>query len=252
MTKTTPKANWYEDFFSGAALELWRRAIPQDTTDQEIGFLVETLAAPAGGNILDLPCGNGRLSLPLALAGYKVTGVDFSAEFIEEAKQAVVDHKAKPSYLREDVRKFTSTKKFDGAFCMGNSFGYFDRAGTVEFFHAVSKCLKKGARFVIDSAMAAECFLVNGGEREWVQLGDMFMLIENKYDCRHSCVETDYTFIQNGKEEKRHAVHWIYTAGEIGHMLSQANFVVSDMYSSTEFDEFTLGSDRLLLVAEKV
>jgi hypothetical protein len=149
------------------------------------------------------------------------------------------------------MRKIAFKKKFDGAFCMGNSFGYFDRTGTFEFFKTVNGSLKSGAKFVIDSAMIAECFLVNGGEREWVQVGDMIMLIENNYNCRLSCVETNYIFIRDGKEEKRQAVHWIYTSGEICQMLEQANFVVDDLFSSTDFDQFALGAERLLVVSRK-
>jgi SAM-dependent methyltransferase len=251
MTAGSPEAGWFEEFFTGAALDLWRKAISQETTDQEIEFLQEVLAAPEGGHLIDLPCGNGRLSLPFSQLGYKVSGVDFSAAFIEEAKTNAAAKKLKIDYIKDDMRKVSFKNKFDGAFCMGNSFGYFDRAGTSEFFKTVSGCLKSGAKFVIESGMIAECFLVNGGQREWVQVGDMTMLIENNYNCRFSCVETNYTFIRDGKEEKRRAVHWIYTAGEICRMLEQADFAVDDLFSSTDFDQFALGAERLLVVAQR-
>jgi hypothetical protein len=105
---------------------------------------------------------------------------------------------------------------------------------------------------VIDTAMVAEAFLVNGAEREWVQVGDMYMLIENRYDCRQSRVETNYTFIRNGKEEQRVAFHWIYTAGELCHMLEQEGFTVMELFSNTEFEPFALGEERLLLLAQKM
>ena len=252
MSAVVPEASWFEHFFSGAALELWRRAIPEERTNQEVQFLHEVLGAAEGSSLLDLPCGNGRLSLPMSLMEYKITGVDFCAAFIDEAKQAAAAKELEIDFVKDDMRKLAFNKNFDGAFCMGNSFGYFDRAGTMEFFNAVSNSLKPGAQFVLDSGMVAECFLVNGGEREWLQVGDMFMLIENNYNCRFSCVETNYTFIQNGKEERRQAVHWIYTACEICQMLEQSNFEVQDLFSSTDFDQFALGSERLLLVAERL
>lgn len=249
--KPTSAPAWYSSFFTGAALELWRRAIPPETTEQEVEFLAESLEAPEGGKLLDLPCGNGRLTLPMAEAGFKMTGIDISADFIDEGKKAAKQGGQSIEYFAGDVLDFKASGQFAGAFCMGNSFGYFDHDGTERFFKVVSESLEPGARFVLDSAMVAESFLVNGGEREWVEVGDMLMLIENNYDVRESVVETNYTFIQSGKQQKRTSLHWIYTAGDISRMLARVGLVTEEMYGSADFDQYELGSDRLLLVARK-
>src|SRR6187399_1649394 len=78
--------NWYESFFHGVTLDLWRRAIPPEQTKAEAEFLSEQLKCTRGSNVLDVPCGNGRLSFELAKRGLGVTGVDISEEFIEEAR----------------------------------------------------------------------------------------------------------------------------------------------------------------------
>lgn len=255
MSAVNEVANkWYEEFFQGMSLELWRRAIPIEQTEQEVAFLLETLSAPRGSKLLDVPCGNGRLSLPLSLMEYKVTAIDFSKTFIEQGKESARAHKTKIDYIQGDMRKLTLAQEFDGAFCMGNSFGYFDRSGTNEFLHAIGQCLKSKARLVIDSAMIAECFLVNGGEKEWLQVGDMYMLIENQYNCKSSTVTTTYTYIQDNKKEVRTATHWIYSAGELCDMLAAAGFSVLEMLSSTDLEApepFTLGAEKLILVAER-
>src|SRR5882762_7459486 len=84
----TIPTNWYEDFFHGIALDLWRKAIRPEQTKAEADFLVNVLQCEAGSHLLDVPCGNGRLSLELARRGYRVTGVDIAEEFIEEARAA--------------------------------------------------------------------------------------------------------------------------------------------------------------------
>ncbi len=68
MSAALPEASWFEHFFSGAALDLWRSAIPEERTNQEVQFLREVLGASEGSRLLDLPCGNGRLSVPLSLS----------------------------------------------------------------------------------------------------------------------------------------------------------------------------------------
>jgi SAM-dependent methyltransferase len=245
---------WYKEFFSGAALDLWRNAKSPEETEDECAFLQEVLNVSSGAHLLDVPCGNGRLSIPMAKASLKVTGLDYCEEFVLEAGKAAKSAKLNAEllqFVQGDMRVMSFAQKFDGAFCMGNSFGYFDREGTNQSFTAIGNSLKSGAKLVLDSVMIAESFLVNGGEREWVKVGDMLMLIENAYNCREGFVKTDYTFIRNGNEEQRQAVHWIYTAGEVCAMLETAGFSVLNLFSSTECDPYLLGSERLLLVAEK-
>jgi SAM-dependent methyltransferase len=74
----TVPTNWYEDFFHGVSLDLWRKAISPQQTAAEADFLVKVLGCNEGSNLLDVPCGNGRLSLELGRRGYRVTGVDIA------------------------------------------------------------------------------------------------------------------------------------------------------------------------------
>jgi len=254
VSDRTPANQWYQEFFSGAALDLWRNAKSAEETEDECAFLQEVLEVSEGAHLLDVPCGNGRLSVPIAKASFKVTGLDFCKEFVLEASRAAKIAKLdseRLQFVQDDMRTMAFAQKFDGAFCMGNSFGYFDRDDTSQSLTAISNSLKPGAKFVLDSVMIAESFLVNGAEREWVKVGDMLMLIENAYNCRESCVKTNYTFIRHGIEEHRQAIHWIYTAGEVCAMLELAGLGVLDLFSSTDCESYVLGSERLLLVAEK-
>ena len=79
-------SNWFESFFHGVTLDLWRKAIPPAQTTAEAEFLIDHLNCDPGARVLDVPCGNGRLSFELAKRGLRVTGVDISEEFIEEAR----------------------------------------------------------------------------------------------------------------------------------------------------------------------
>ncbi len=254
MTDTSANHDWYKNFFSGAALDLWRQAKTEEETEEECAFLQEIFHQSNGTHLLDVPCGAGRLTLPMVQAGYKITGMDYCQEFVDDGARAAKAAKLGSDavrFVQGDMRTISLEQKFDGAFCFGNSFGYFDREGTEQMFEALYGCLKTGAKFVLETIMLAESFLVNGAEREWLRVGDMLMLVENHYDIRESCVHTDYTFIRKGKEENRRATHWIYTSGEVCSMLSKAGFIVSDLFCSLECDEYTLGAERMLLVAKK-
>src|SRR5438067_10994873 len=102
----TIPSNWYEDFFHGLALDLRRKAIPPEHTKAEADFLVRALQCDAGSHLLDVPCGNGRLSFELARRGYRVTGVDIAEEFIEEARALATNTGGtpEPQFILGDMR----------------------------------------------------------------------------------------------------------------------------------------------------
>ena len=51
------------------------------------------------GKVLDLMCGNGRISINLAKLGYKVVGIDISPMYIEDARGRAKEHN-----VAEDVK----------------------------------------------------------------------------------------------------------------------------------------------------
>ena len=71
----TIASNWWEHFFEGLAVRLWLGALSQEHTDDEADTIARLLRAAPGAELLDVPCGGGRLSLALAQRGYRLTGV---------------------------------------------------------------------------------------------------------------------------------------------------------------------------------
>jgi 2-polyprenyl-3-methyl-5-hydroxy-6-metoxy-1,4-benzoquinol methylase len=243
------KTNWYEDFFHGVANDLWRKCVSPEQTRVEADFLEKTLGSKK--RLLDVPCGNGRHTLELARRGCRVTGVDLSAEFVQEAKAGAAAAGVDAEFVRCDMKQLSWKSEFDGAFCFGNSFGYLIHADMTAFVAGVARALKPGGRFVIDTGAVAEAILPALKEREWYQIDDIIFAIENRYLADVSCLETKGTFVQNGKLESRTWWHWVYTVGELRRMLEGAGLAVTDLYSSTDQQPFKLGDQRLIVVAEK-
>lgn len=67
----------------------------------DAGFWRTMAGAAGGGPILELGCGTGRVLLPLARAGHKITGLDLSARMLDRCR-AKVD--AAPPEVRDRVR----------------------------------------------------------------------------------------------------------------------------------------------------
>lgn len=240
--------SWQASFFRDVALDFWRRAVTPEQTRAEVDFLERALAVGPGAHLLDVPCGNGRHATEFLRRGYSVTGVDISAEFLEEARGA---NGNAAHWVLGDMCDLPWAGAFDGAYCFGNSFGYLDREGAARFVAAVSRSLKPGARFVIDTGMAAESILPTLLARRWHRAGDMFVLSENRYHAAEGRLDIDYTFIHQGGIETRPTSSYVFTVGEICRLHADAGFDPAQLLASTEREPYRIGSPRLLLVSEK-
>ena len=71
------------------------------------------LARHAGGRVLELGCGTGRITLPLGRAGIDVVGIDRSAPMLARARQRVRRAKlANVALVRGDIRHLPFRKPF--------------------------------------------------------------------------------------------------------------------------------------------
>jgi len=66
----------------------------------------QRVASRAEGQVLELGCGTGRVSIPLAKAGVAIVGVDRSAPMLERARKRtkVGGPDGRPRYVRADIR----------------------------------------------------------------------------------------------------------------------------------------------------
>jgi cyclopropane fatty-acyl-phospholipid synthase-like methyltransferase len=241
--------DWYRTFFTGLFAEAARH-IPYQT-DAELDYLMQVLAVPPGGHILDVPCGTGRLSVPLAERGYRVTGVDISAELLGDAEAAAKGRNLPVRFEERDMRDLPWAGEFDAAYCAGNSFTYLGETGDRDFLAAVARNLKPGGRFSLETSMAAESVFVNRLQRAWFPLGDLLFLHDTDYEPATSKFTSTYTIIRAGKKETKRAVYQIYTCRQIVRLLEDAGFGQIESYGSLTREPYKLGNPTLRLVATR-
>jgi SAM-dependent methyltransferase len=109
----------------------------QDSSDTGIAFY-GALAREVGGPVLELACGTGRVSIPLARSGFAITGLDIVPGMLEQARRKSVGLPAR--WVEGDARTFDLGEHFRLIFLTGNAFQAFvtnaEQAALLQRVHA--------------------------------------------------------------------------------------------------------------------
>ncbi len=112
-------------------------------------------AAVTGKNILELACGTGRLTIPLAEAGYSVTGVDLSRDMLSILDERLNNKsrrvRERIDILNSDMRTFSIDKRFNLVILPVTSICLLENnSDVVQMLNSVYDHLVDGGRFVFD------------------------------------------------------------------------------------------------------
>jgi cyclopropane fatty-acyl-phospholipid synthase-like methyltransferase len=239
--------NWFETFFEGLALDMWRGAVTAEQTTREAEFLANHLELQPGMAVLDVPCGNGRHTNELARRGIRMTGLDISAGFLEEAQR----NATAVEWIAGDMRHLPWNGRFDAAYCWGNSFAYFDHENCLRFLEAIASALKPGGRFILESGAVSESILpVLQAERR-LRIGDIDFLSRNTYDALEGRMDITYTFTRGTEQEIKPIHQWVHSAAEIRRMLRRAGLEPVATFGDMENGPYVLRSPRFIAVSRK-
>ena len=109
------------------------------------------LAETYGGNILELGCGSGRVTIHLLEKGLKVTGVDLSKDMLNIMKKKSANMKNKPIIVCKDMCNFVSEEKYDIVILAHATLSLLKSNEEREkLFTNVYKNLRKGGIFVFN------------------------------------------------------------------------------------------------------
>ncbi|HTR03721.1 MAG TPA: class I SAM-dependent methyltransferase [Thermoanaerobaculia bacterium] len=242
--------DWWETFFSGLAVEFWDAVMPESATAEDAAFLWKHLALARGSRVLDVPCGSGRLTRPLAAGGCRMTGVDISAEAIALAAGRAIGA-GTIDYRRAEMRDLPWEAAFDAAFCFGNSFGFLDDAGNEAFLASVARCLRPRGLFALDYGQTAEAVLSRIAPHEEADVAGFRFVEDTRYDPGTARIENVFTFAQGGRTETKLASQRVYRLAELLGLLAGQGFEVLRSYGSPREEPFGPASPRLLVIAEK-
>jgi len=243
-------ATWdalFSDFYLRAFADEAR-----DAEAREQALAAARLAGcPDGGDLLDVPCGFGRHSVPLARAGYRVVGVDRSQALLDEARRRAGGERW-PKLVRADYRDLPlRDETFDAALNLFSSLGYVGDEDDTKVLGEIRRVLRPGGRLVVE-ILHRDALVLRFREEGWRLVGEGRVLLEQRtFDPVAGVAQTTQTLVEpSGERDSRTFSLRVYTATELLAMLTRAGFEESRCYGDLAGGPFA-SDTRLVIVARR-
>jgi SAM-dependent methyltransferase len=178
----------------------------QAEAERTLRFYLD-LCLQANGPALELGCGTGRFTLPLAQAGIAITGLDIAPAMLARARAKAP--RLSIRWVEADARTFELAERFGLIFESGETFRHLhDRADHEAILARVRAHLRPGGRFVVSAPFPQPDLLQDAPEEQpWFEHTDE--------TGRHIRVSGTYRYDPVGQIAHENAVRrWVNAAGE--------------------------------------
>lgn len=140
-----------------------------NTEIDDLPFYSHWLQKRKNGRILELCCGTGRLTIPLAQEGYTITGVDNSSSMLRQAKAKANELNVPIQFIESDIRTLDLPEVYDIIFIPFNSIHHL--YNNQDFFNVligVKKHLKENGYFIFDCFNPNIHYIVHAEKEEQI------------------------------------------------------------------------------------
>ncbi len=201
----------------------------ESRTRGDADFVERALEPPERGRLLDVGCGTGRIANVLAARGYRVTGIDISAPFLEIANGDAACAGVSVGYQQLDMRDMDWEDEFDGAFCYYTTFGYFSDAENADVLRRVARALKPGGRLLIET-LNRDGILHGAYAHRIVERDGNFQIDQSRYDPLSGRMQTNRTVFLDGRRYSGAFAVRVFTACELIHWLEENGLEYAALY----------------------
>ncbi len=252
---TTQSLAWYVDFFRTDYLNVYGHLFTAERAEREAVFVEKALQLEAGARVLDLCCGPGRHSIPLAQHGFDVTGLDLNPAYLELARQAAQAGHVSLKTVAADMREIPFHNYFDAIVNMFSSFGYLEsEAEDARVLESVAKALKPDGRLLLDM-LNREWAIANYIQNDWHSGEDGTLYVERReLDLTTSRMHVRFTIVgPNGsrRESIGHNMR-LYTLTEMTRLLERAGMRVTGVFGGFDGETYAISTRRMILCARKI
>lgn len=217
------------------------------------------LADKYGDPILDLMCGTGRVTIPLARKGFSVTGLDMSTEMLEIARRKAAEAGIEIDWVNADGRDFFLKRKYQLILIAFTSLLQLTERREMETcLTSIKANMEYDGRFVIDIFNPDFTILLRNPEDRFPVgeaedpggRGKVIITECTTYNAADQIltVRWFYRYDDDGEEMTHDFRLRILYPQEIDALLRYFGFIIEDKFGDYDFSPFTSTSPKQLIV----
>ena len=209
-----------------------------------------------GRRLLELACGTGTVAAAMAAAGWKVYGIDLSADMLFEARAKATEAAVTVVYSQQDMRSFVIPERVHLVTCLYDSMNYMlTGEDLLAVFRRVHAALEPGGLFLFDMNTAYALEVLWDDEVHYSDEQDITVIFRSRYDQGHQRITVVATvFDRQGelyrKIQEEH-IEQAYPVEQVATLLTDVGFRAEAYYDCFSLLKAKDETFRIMWVARK-
>lgn len=222
-----------------------------EASDAQVEVIWRVLELEPGMEVLDLASGHGRIANRLAERGTRVTGLDATSLFLEQARLDAAARRVDVEYVEGDMRELPWEEgRFDRVISWFTSFGYFDDEGNRRVLREAYRVLRPGGALLIESNNLAE-LLGRWLPSVVVERDGDLSIDRSLFDPTTGRATTNRVLMRGGRTRRFSFSVRMFVAVELRDWLLDAGFVDVNFYDG-EGRQLTAQGRRMITIARRL
>lgn len=207
--------------------------------------------------VLDLACGTGNITVPMAKRGYDMIGVDISEEMLRIASEKARRDGDDILFLNQNMTEFELYGTVDAIVCALDGLNYLTFDGELEKLLALVKnYLNPDGIFLFDINSEYKLKNVLGNNTFVYDEDDVYCVWENCYDDEDKICEFTLDFFlktDNGlyKRECEYQEERAYSVSEIVECIENSGLIFEDCFADRSFEKPNDTTERIFFAVRK-
>lgn len=207
--------------------------------------------------VLDLGCGTGNITVPMAKRGYDMIGLDMSVEMLNIAREKTVGLDSNVLLLCQDMCEMELYGTVDAMVCALDGVNYItDYEDLKHFFRLVENYLNPGGVFIFDINSVHKLKNILGSNTFVNEEQGIFYVWQSEFSEETKICDFGLTFFEekeDGSYERfdEFQQERAYSTEEIRVAAEEAGLGVSGIYKPFEFATASDNDERIFFVVSK-